>query len=153
MKASLLLFFLMWAFWILLSGFDPEEIVAGSIASAVISIVVGYGFLRQHKTEYVKGLLIFILYIPYYAYHEILSHARVILSILTGKISPVIVEVPHTHTHEWGITILSNSITMTPGTLTMEADPECLYVHCLNRPKDKNQISKKFERVLKRIWD
>jgi len=153
MKGSLLLFLMLWLFWTLLTGFNPEEIIAGIVVSAVISIVVGYGFLREHKARYVKGFLFFMLYIPYYLYQEVTSNLQVMFSILTGRINPGIFEVPHSHTHEWGITMLSNSITMTPGTLTLEAEPEKLYVHCLNSPKNKNQVVRKFERMLKRIWD
>jgi multicomponent Na+:H+ antiporter subunit E len=153
MKGSILLFLLLWIFWILLSGFNPQEVLAGAIVSGVITVIVGYGFFWGPKVSYIKGFVYFLAYIPYYIYQEILAVSDVVYRILTNKIAPAIVKVSHTHKHGWGITILSNSITMTPGTLTLEAEPEHLYVHWLMRRENKEEISGKFERILKNIWD
>ncbi|MCD6591199.1 MAG: Na+/H+ antiporter subunit E [Candidatus Aenigmarchaeota archaeon] len=152
MKGSVLLFMLLWTFWSLLSGFDLEDVIVGGLVSAVISIIIGYGFMRGKKVGYIKGFLFFMMYIPYYIFQEILSVSDVVYRILSGRINPAIVEIEHHHTHEWGITVLSNSITMTPGTLTLEASPKKLYIHWLNAKGDKNRIAWRFERILKKIW-
>lgn len=152
MKGPILLFLLLWIFWILLSGLNPQEILVGAIVSGVIAVIVGYGFLRGPKVSYLKGFVYFLAYIPYYIYQEVLAVSDVVYRILTNKIAPSIVKVPHTHTHGWGITILSNSITMTPGTLTLEAEPKHLYVHWLARKEDKREISWRFEKILRKIW-
>ncbi len=152
MKGSLLLFFMLLIFWLLLSGFDYQEIMVGTAVSAVVAIIVGYGFLRGPKTKYLRGFLWFLVYVPYFIYLEAVAHLSVLKSIITGKISPVILEVDHFHTHDWGLTVLSNSITMTPGTLTLEANPDKLYVHCLNEPKDKKDIAGRMEPILRRVW-
>ncbi|NIP40902.1 MAG: hypothetical protein GTN39_05280 [Candidatus Aenigmarchaeota archaeon] len=152
MKGSVLLFLLLWIFWILLSGFNPQEILVGMIVSGAIAVIVGYGFLRGPKVRYLKGFVFFLAYIPYYIYQEVLAVSDVVYRILTKKISPAIVKVSHTHTHGWGITVLSNSITMTPGTLTLEAEPKHLYVHWLARRENKEEITEKFEKILKKIW-
>jgi len=152
MKGSILLFLLLWLFWVLLSGFSPQEILVGAVVSGVIAVIVGYGFLRGPKVSYLRGFVFFLAYIPYYIYQEILAVSDVVYRILSNKIAPAIVRVEHTHTHGWGVTVLSNSITMTPGTLTLEAEPKHLYVHWLARKEDKGQITRKFERILKNIW-
>ena len=153
MKGSVLLFLLLWGFWILLGGWALEEIVVGGVISLVISAVFGYFFLDEAKTSYVKGLLIFLAYIPYYALHEVLDVLDVSYRIITGRIKPAIVEIDHPHTHEWGITVLSNSITMMPGTLTLEAKPRKIYVHWLNAERDEHKAITKFQKILGRIWD
>jgi len=153
MKGSVLLFLLLWIFWVLLSGFSPQEVLVGAIVSGVLTVIVGYGFLWGPKVSYLKGFVFFLAYIPYYIYQEILAVSDVVYRILSMKIAPAIVKVEHSHRHGWGITILSNSITMTPGTLTLEAEPKHLYVHWLSRREDKSQIAGKFERFLSRIWD
>jgi multicomponent Na+:H+ antiporter subunit E len=153
MKGSVLLFLLLWCFWTLLNGTGYDELLVGGVISAVIAGVFGYFFLRQAKSGYIKGFFIFLAYIPYYIWQEVLCNADVTYRIITGKINPGIVEVRHPHKHSWGITALSNSITMTPGTLTLEAEPEKLYVHWLNMGKDKNQIAGVFDKFLAKIWD
>ncbi|MBU3958792.1 MAG: Na+/H+ antiporter subunit E, partial [Candidatus Omnitrophica bacterium] len=59
-----------------------------------------------------------------------------------------------------GLTFLANSITLTPGTMTVDIDPEhgFLYIHWID-VKDKDMqkatqiIVQRFERVLKRIFE
>ncbi|MCK4335906.1 MAG: Na+/H+ antiporter subunit E [Candidatus Aenigmarchaeota archaeon] len=153
MKGPILLFLMLWIFWVLLGGMSYEDIVIGGVISAAISAVFGYFFLKEATTGYVKGFFIFLFYIPYYVYHEILDVFDVSYRILTGKINPGIVEIPHSHTHDWGITVLSNSITMMPGTLTLEAEPNRIFIHWLNMKKDRHKAITRFQRVLKRIWD
>lgn len=154
MKGSILLFLLLWAFWILLSGgLEQEEILVGGVISAVISSVFGYFFLKEAKTGYIKGFFILLAYVPYYIAHEVLDVLDVSYRIITGRINPAVVEIPHSHMHEWGITVLSNSITMMPGTLTLEAEPDRLYIHWINAEKDRNRAVTRFQNVLRKVWD
>lgn len=153
MKGSVLLFLLLWAFWILLGGTSYGEIVLGGVVSFVISAIFGYFFLEEAKTSYIKGFFIFLAYIPYYVFHELLDVIEVSYRIITGRIKPAVVEVKHDHTHEWGITMLSNSITMMPGTLTLEAGPGRIFIHWLNAERDRHKAITRFQRILRRIWD
>ena len=62
--------------------------------------------------------------------------------VITGKINPGIVRIsPGLHT-DLGITMLANSITLTPGTLSVDIDEETndLYVHWIN--VDKKALEK-----------
>lgn len=152
MKGSILLFLMLWAFWLLLNGTGYDEILVGGVTSAIISVSFGYFFLRRAKKGYARGLLFLLAYIPYYIYQEIRCVSDVTYRIITGRINPGIVAVPHSHKHDWGITMLSNSITMTPGTLTLEAEPDRLFIHWLNMGKDKNEITEGFDKFLLRIW-
>ncbi len=153
MKGSVLLFLMLWIFWILLSGWNFEDIAIGGVISAIVSGIFGFFFLREAKADYIKGFFIFLAYVPYYVLHEFIDVLDVSYRILTGRINPGIIEIPHEHTHEWGITVLSNSITMMPGTLTLEAEPDRLFIHWINVKKDKHKATTRFQRVLKRIWD
>lgn len=153
MKGPILLFLLLWAFWVLLGGFGFEDIIIGGVISLIISSVFGYFFMKEATTDYVKGFFVFLAYIPYYVYHQILDVLDVSYRIITGRINPGIIEIQHEHTHDWGITVLSNSITMMPGTLTLEAEAKRLFIHWLNMKEDKHKAITRFQRVLKRIWD
>jgi multicomponent Na+:H+ antiporter subunit E len=152
-KGSVILFFMLWGFWVFLSGFDYQEVILGAAVAAVVSVSMGRGYFREPKLNYIKRFIFLIIYVPFYVWEEVKAHAEVITSIITGRISPEIVEVKHAFQHSWGITALANSITMTPGTLSLEAEPGRVFVHCLNGKKDKNSIVSSFERHLKRIWD
>jgi multicomponent Na+:H+ antiporter subunit E len=75
-------------------------------------------------------------------------------------INPGIVKVKTSLKSEIGITFLANSITLTPGTLTVDLDKEagCLYIHWIDvKDKDIKKatdiIVRKFERILRRIFE
>ena len=61
---------------------------------------------------------------------------------------------------ESGLTFLANSITLTPGTMSVDIDREngCIYVHWINvkdadTEKATQIIANKFEKVLSRIFE
>jgi multicomponent Na+:H+ antiporter subunit E len=93
-----------------------------------------------------------LAYMPYFLYREIVAHLEVISLIFSGRIKPGIVEVNNPHKSDFGTTALANSITLTPGTVTLELDSDKLYVHWLRMKEDKNAITSGYERFLCRIW-
>lgn len=81
--------------------------------------------------------------------------------VITGKINPGIVRIsPGLHT-DLGITMLANSITLTPGTLTVDIDEQTndLYIHWINvdrkalekRPVESSVLCGSFPRWIRRI--
>jgi multicomponent Na+:H+ antiporter subunit E len=136
--------------WLLLSGFNHEELIAGIIASLIVASM-SYKLFRW-EASYPRRFLWLLAYIPYYLYAELVSHLQVIYMIFTGKTNPGIVEVENPHKSDYGTSALSNSITMTPGTLTLEAQEGCLYIHWLSMKKDRTTITAGFEKFLRRIW-
>jgi multicomponent Na+:H+ antiporter subunit E len=144
------IFLLMLSLWLLLAGFSPEEFIAGCIAS-LITAAMSYQMFKW-ESSYPRRLFWLLAYIPYYIYAEIVCHLQVISMIITGKINPGIVEIENPHKSDFGTTALANSITMTPGTLTLETQPGKLYIHWLKMEKDKTSITSGFERYLKKVW-
>ena len=71
------------------------------------------------------------------------ANIDVVYRVITGKINPGIVRIsPGLHT-DLGITLLANSITLTPGTLSVDIDEATndLYVHWIN--VDKKALEKR----------
>jgi len=58
--------------------------------------------------------------------------------VITGKINPGIVKISPDLKTDLGITLLANSITLTPGTLSVDIDEEKndLYIHWINVKED-----------------
>jgi multicomponent Na+:H+ antiporter subunit E len=153
MKAAVFLFALLWAFWIVLNGYAFEELVTGGAVALIIAFAFSRFFIQKPGRHYARRFAYLLAYVPYYVWQEVICVADVTKRIITGRIDPAIVEVAHPHKSEWGITALSNSITMTPGTLTLEAKPGKLYVHWLNAKGDKKSIAGVFDKMLTKIWD
>ena len=147
-----LLFSLMLVLWLFIAGFNYDELIAGSFVSLIVS-AMAYRFFSPWKRSYLRSFAYLILYIPYYIYQEILSHGEVIHSILSGRIKPGIAGVYNFHQSDFGTTALANSITMTPGTLTIDVGTNKLFVHCLNLPKDRKKIGERFESILSKVFD
>lgn len=77
----------------------------------------------------------FIIYLigPFFI-HMAKANLDVAYRVITGKINPGIVKVKTGLKKEAAITLLANSITLTPGTLTVDIDEKNndLYIHCIN---------------------
>jgi multicomponent Na+:H+ antiporter subunit E len=73
-------------------------------------------------------------------------------------IHPGIVKVKTTLTNPAGRTMLANSITLTPGTLSVDIVDEYLYIHWINVQAEDvegatKEIVSKFEGMLRRIFE
>ncbi len=62
------------------------------------------------------------------------ANIDVVYRVITGRIKPGIVRISPRLTNDASITLLANSITLTPGTLSVEVDEKTndLYVHWIN---------------------
>ena len=69
--------------------------------------------------------------------------------VITGKIRPGIVKIKPELKTDFGVTFLANSITLTPGTLSVDVDDENnLYVHWINIPEgEEKEEHAKIEKV------
>lgn len=147
MKWHIGLFLAVLLTWLLLTGPTYQELITGVIVSIIITMAGAYVYKER---GFNPGW--FLLYIPYYLYWEVVSHLEVIYRILTGRIRPGIVSVPNRLETNFGTTALANSITMTPGTLTLEATRKRLFIHCLSVKPGKEKIPGRFEKILGRVW-
>lgn len=83
----------------------------------------------------VRNLPHLAVFIGYFLYELVVANVRVAFEVLTPhhRMRAAIIRVPTTTRTDLELTSLANALTMTPGTLTLEADPETndLYVHTL----------------------
>ena len=120
-----------------------DEIMTGFFVSLVTSLLV-WRLLKGVKVRpkfFIPKpckILIFILYLFIFFYHVIKANLNVAYRIITGKIRPGIVKISPGLKTNLAITMLANSITLTPGTLTVDIDgKKNLYVHCINLKNKK----------------
>jgi len=149
--------------WVAFTGsLNPQEVTVGILASLVIS-TFSYSFLFKKGVSdklQLRRLVYFLAYIPAYFWAEIKSHAKVTYLALHPNmpIRPGIVEVPTSLRTDVGITWLANSITMTPGTLSVDVDDRKgkLYVHWIDVETVESRetaarVAFPFERFLRRV--
>jgi multicomponent Na+:H+ antiporter subunit E len=90
---------------------------------------------RNYKILDLKRWVIFLMYFfgPFLI-ALIKCNLDVAYRVITGKINPGIVKISPELKTDLGITLLANSITLTPGTLTVDIDEKTndLYIHWIN---------------------
>jgi len=101
-----------------------------------------------------------LIYIPYFLYYCIKANLDVAYRVLhvDVPIRPGIVRVKTTLKGDVAKTFLANSITLTPGTLTVDISGDDLYVHWINISEEDadtqtERIVRRFEPLLRRIFE
>lgn len=162
MKKRIAQFILFFAMWVLLTfSIELQELMVGLVVAFVATLLTRDLFPDEMlKFFNPRRLLWAILYIPYLIYYIILANFDVAYRVLNPDlpITPGIIKVKTTLKSEMAKTILANSITLTPGTLTVEIDGDNYYIHWINistedPERQKQIIIDRFERMLRRIFE
>lgn len=120
---------LLTAIWYLLSGkFDLLHFGTG----ALIAILIAITYVPAEDTTRFR-LLRFLGYVPWLIGQILLSNLRVARVVLTRRmpISPAFVSQRPDVTGPRALTLLGSSITLTPGTLTVDIGEDEIFVHAL----------------------
>jgi len=140
---------------------DIEEIIAGIVVASIVSIVATPIFVKGDlRMANPKRWLLFLIYAlgPFFIAMT-KANIDVAYRVITGKIRPGIVKVKPNLKHDFAKTLLANSITLTPGTFTIDIDDKGnFYIHWLYVPKGKERPSPEdvyngFEKWVRRVAD
>lgn len=156
------LFIGMFFLWMLLTfSLNVNNIVVGLAAAFIATLLFGYRFLSDWKKFY-DPLRYFwgIIYMLVLIWECIKANFDVAYRVLSPKmpIKPGIVKVRCNLKSDIAKTFLANSITMTPGTITVDVIDNDLYVHWIYvSSQDKAVYTKKiigrFEKLLKKVFE
>ncbi|WP_432662083.1 Na+/H+ antiporter subunit E [Wukongibacter baidiensis] len=151
---SLMLYFLFWI--ILAEKIDFQVITIGIIVTGAISL-----YNLENKKEGYKGkrLLQFEKFKLLTRYVILLIKEVIIASFQVAKIvlakkldiSPSVITFKTRLKSDLSKTILANSITLTPGTLTIEVTNDEFTVHCITKDQINDVVESKFEDLLLKI--
>lgn len=142
-----------------------EEILLGIILSLITGFITRKVFIKKdYRMLNPVRWFTFLIYIigPFFI-GMAKSNIDVAYRVITGKINPGIVKISPDLKTDLGITLLANSITLTPGTLTVDIDEEKnnLYIHWINVNEKKlkgetvetKYICGNFEKWIRRITE
>jgi multicomponent Na+:H+ antiporter subunit E len=148
--------------WFLLTGrFYWQNLIAGAVISLLTTLIFSRYFqIDTRKLIHPKRYFWLIVYIFYFIWECIKANVDVAYRVLhpVMPVRPGIVKVKLSLKRALSRTILANSITMTPGTISVDIIEDTLYVHCIYL-KDTNpenytyRISGKFEKILTKIFE
>ncbi|RLF40987.1 MAG: cation:proton antiporter [Thermoplasmata archaeon] len=140
-----------------------EEILLGLLLSLFAGFISQNIFIKDsYRMANPKRWLLFLVYLfgPFFI-GMAKANFDVAYRVITGKINPGIVRISPGIKTDLGITMLANSITLTPGTLSVDVDEKTndLYVHWINvkeealkkKPVDERYICGSFPKWVRRI--
>ncbi len=136
-----------------------QEIIAAIIVGAIVSVICTRFFIRGDlRMLNPKRWFLFLAYAfgPFLV-GMIKANFDVAYRVITGKIRPGIVRLKPNLTKPFARTLLANSITLTPGTMTVDIDEEGnYYIHWLYVPEGKERPNPEdvydgFEKWVRRV--
>ena len=160
--SSVIWYLLAWPYDFQNKTMDWQILIAGLIFSVLASILFVEVFTKHPgKLFSLKRYFWFICYIPVLFYYMLIANLDVVYRVIHPRmpIRPGIVKVKTRLKSESARTALANSITLTPGTLTVDiTDYGYLYIHWINvKEKDLEKATKhivtRFETILEKIFE
>ena len=155
-------FILVAALWLLLVwSVQWYDVLAGLCLALIVGIVLSDIYPdNPQKVFNPRRIFWALLYVPYYVYFMVLANLDVAYRVLHPDmpIRPGIVKVRTGLRSSLARTFLANSITLTPGTMSVDVVGPDLYIHWINvrgeTPEEHaRRIVRPFERVLKEIFE
>ena len=146
--SSLIVIYLL--YWIVLSErFTVEGIIVGSL----ISTAVFYFNIGLKTKINFKKLKYWLVYFIILIREIVISNIHVAKIVLSPNmdISPKLVKIKTEIKSGLNKSIFANSITLTPGTLTINVFDDELLIHCLEYKSEMELQNSKFEKIIMKV--
>ena len=132
------MFFFLYALWLLLNGQWTTEIaVTGLVISVLLYLFICkfMDYSPKRDWEFFRRIPRLTAYIIYLIGEIFKSSWQTILLIWSPKliVEPEITSFRTKLKTGWGKVILANSITLTPGTITVDVHDDLMLVHCIDK--------------------
>ena len=133
---TLSLFILLFLSWLLLSGIYTALLLGFGVLSCLLVVAVCRRMKivdpEGHPIHLIPGLL---RYMPWFLWAIVKSNLDVVRRIVHPRLplSPRLIRVEASQKTHLGQVIYANSITLTPGTVSVETDEGTIDVHALTR--------------------
>lgn len=143
--------------WLLLNNtVSPGSILFGSVLALVIPLLTTP---LQNPHPSLRRPLLAVKYLFVLVWDIILSNIEVAIQVMgpLHKLAPGFIAIPLDMKGDLPITLLASSISLTPGTVSVEVskDHQWLYVHALNLKDEAKMIQSikhRYEKPLKEIF-
>lgn len=125
------------ALWLVLSGYTKPWLLGLGAFSVVVAAWISHRMdVADHETHLLQlGPLRLVGYLGWLLREIVKSNLDVTREVLRPRlaISPTVIRVPATQTTELGRVTFANSITLTPGTVSLDVGADTIEVHALLR--------------------
>lgn len=163
-RSRIAVFILALIIWLALTSFlDYEEIIAGIVVALLVSLIAGQFLLTTpRRPGFIRRGISAVRYFVKFLWEMIKANLHVAYIVVHPlvPIKPGIVKIKTGLSKDAALTVLANSITLTPGTLTIDVNPKAheLYIHWIkvlstDVGTSTEIIGKRFEGLLKEVFE
>ena len=152
----ILSFVILFILWIVFSGrFDVFHIILGIMASVIVAAFSGDLMFTSNEPRGIFRLWVRLVgYIPWLIYQIFLANLRVMYLVFHPKmmklINPQIIEFDSELKSDYARTTFANSITLTPGTITVNVTVLGRFsVHCIDDKSGQSLPGDMEKRIVK----
>ncbi len=151
----------LFAGWLVFTGtFSAYSLLMGLCFSGLIALTTYSLFIHEyeaHRRALLPRVDLLVVYAVILIYKMYVASFKVLFNVLRGDINPRIVHFRTRLKSDMARIILANSITLTPGTISVHLDDDHLIVHWLDASTRHSKyagelIKGPFENLLKRIF-
>lgn len=147
--------------WLLFTAsFEPYSVIMGAVGAIGIGALTHTVFIARHQANlrYILPnplhLTWYLIIIVFFLYQ---SSAAMLGAVMTGKASPRIVHFRTRLRSDLARMVLANSITLTPGTITLDLNDDHLTVHWFfsdthHAKAAGEKVKGRMERFIGNIW-
>lgn len=146
-------FLVLLAFWLILSGhYDLFHVGFGVLCAALVT-GLSSDLLSLGGRETGLSVWRFIAYLPWLLYQVVIANFHVVYLILwPSQIRPQIIRFRTQLRSELARTTLGNSITLTPGTVTMDIQGDEFVVHAVSDKVAQDLLTGAMEERVARVF-
>ena len=142
--------------WLLLNGFSAGQLLLGGILSLAIPIITSPFADRQSRVVKPLSMAVYLLRLFWDIFISNLEVARRVLGS-NSKLNPGFIAYPLELTGDFPLTVLASTISLTPGTVSVDfsEDKQWLYIHALHIDSEQeiiDSIRERYEQPLKEIF-
>ncbi len=151
---SLSLVIILFAFWLLLSGYFVPFLLTMGLLSAIVVAMLGHRMdVVDHEGHPIQLSWRLIFYWPWLFKEIVLSAWSVSRVILDPRlpVSPTLVRAKTSQKTTVGLVTYANSITLTPGTISVDVKPGEILVHALTREAADGLLEGEMDRRVTRF--
>ncbi|GAA5474330.1 hypothetical protein Hhis01_01744 [Haloarcula hispanica] len=143
-------------FYLLLSSYKPLDFLTGAITATIVTALLApIAFSRQPSLTRVPGQFArMALYIPYLLKEIAIANLEIAYVVLHPSL-PIDPEMVELEAAIWGdgpVTTLANSITLTPGTLTVSVSEQAFDIHSLTGSAREDLFDGGLERAVRFVF-
>lgn len=153
----ILTFFIMLSFWMLLSGEFTFILLTSGVAASLLVAYLSHDLLigKADIKERISHVGRFLRYLPWLMGQIVLANIDLIYRTLHPKmpIDPGMIRIKNTYKTNMAMVTLANSITLTPGTVTIDVTPEEFLVHAIAKEPSQGLLAGEMVQRVRRIGE